>query len=292
MRSLCCIAVVSFLLVGVGAAGRAGQASREEVLEVGASETLLVGPDDAHVMMLDRWIMGDNATIEIAQEVGALRIYAKEVSLGSNVRIVGRGRNGTGGSDGHSFGAARQRERGRGGTRGGPGSSGKDGKHVEIIMGLRSVGSLHVDVGGGSGGNGGRGGNGGKGGEASCNRGRGRNGGNGGPGGAGGAGGSGGNVSIRFWPNGDSLDIGAMSFDVTGGDGGRPGDGGSPGAGGDGRRCPPSGPIIYRRGGGSAGRAGSMGAEGERGSAGSRRLELTAPVSLDDASRYFGGGVG
>ena len=216
-------------------------------------------------MRVQRWIVEDGATIQLGDDVDAWRIEAADVSIGSDVRILGRGRDGVPGSYGRPGRWGGPRELGGNGGAGTHGSDGSAGKNATIVMGVREIHGLTIDVRGGRGGNGGHGGRGGKGGRAACgppNMGGGRNGGTGGAGGNAGHGGNGGSVAVRYWPLADSVPLSIVAV-VTPGDPGVPGSGGQGGIRGEARMC-----RLITEGPGAPGSPGGPGSGGVRGTDG------------------------
>ena len=293
-------AAIGVSLVSLGTSGevvstRQGDAP-EEILRVGQGETRVVTAED-RLMFVERWVMEDDSTIELADGVQAWRIYARSASFGDNVRVVGRGKDGLHGNQG--FDGRWWAPRLATGSRAGDGTDatdGEDGKRIEIIMGLVGVGSLSIGAGGGNGGHGGRGGGGGKGGAASCSSwDRGANGGTGGNGGAAGAGGRGGEVSVTFWSVGAVLDLRGIAANVAGGTAGSPGNGGPGGPGADRRPCPPSGPFRGTLGtlaGGMRGRDGAPGRTSSPGQDGRYSLvQLATPLALPEVAELLGEGA-
>lgn len=236
-------------------------------LHVARGETEIITREKSRIYV-NRWIMEDESTIQIADDVDEVEIRAHEAEIGRGVRIVGRGQHGRDAPQppGKS-GTGPNCTGGTGGDEADDGDDGRTGKTVRIVAGVVSIGELSVDVRGGRGGNGGKGGQGQKGGRAArsevCNGG---NGGRGGRGGDAGDGGDGGAVTIDLWDvdrNGP-MGYGSILVDARGGVAGQVGPGGDGGPGGDERRW-----IFGKLNGGHWGPVGFPGEAGNPGSAGS-----------------------
>lgn len=238
-------------------------------LRVSEGQTFIVTEKE---MLVDEWIMEDNSTVEIGQNITTWTIHAVKAYFGNNVKIMGVGSHGKDGASSTSPGGdVGECKNGIEGGKGSPGSDGGDGVNVKITMGLISVNSLMIDVHGGNGGNGGDGADGGRGGRASCGRMcSGQEGGNGGRGGNAGHSGSGGNVTIDYWVAGknpislNSSGNKGLRVNADGGHPGKVGQGGREGGGGAGKRCVP----FIKRGSGSPGRRGANGDAGQEGKQG------------------------
>lgn len=234
-------------------------------------------------MFVDEWIMEDNSTIVIADDVDVFEITAIKAKFGDNCKIIGKGKQGKHGKNSYAHGrnGGECKDGGHGG-RGTSGRYGNKGKKVKIRMGLISVNDLIIDVRGGNGGNGGNGANGGRGGRASCGRVcSGQEGGNGGNAGNAGNGGQGGEVDIEFWVASTNFSGFMLSNNnglrgkVDGGYQGSPGKPGIGGAGGSGKRCP----GFYKRSGGPSGRKGRTGSKGRKGKEGTFKVQIVASPS-------------
>ena len=269
---------IAALLFAYGIIG--SKPSLMEELRVQAGDTLTIGTDLLN-LRVDNWVMEDGSTIRIpgdvcGEEDCTWRIQATKATIGSDVRILGVGKNGL---DGGRPGGAGSSATGRGndGGHGGEGNGGLpagNGVDIDITMGLASIGDLLIDVRGGDGGHGADGGPGGSGtrGGCSCNCDGGR-GGNGGRGGAAGPGGDAGNIQVQYWTAASEPIVTGpgqgFRTNVQGGRPGTPGSGGVRGSGGGGSgECGPW--PHWRHGGGSNGTKGQAGAEssiGEDGTA-------------------------
>lgn len=210
-------------------------------------------------------IIDDNVEIDIRAHEN-FTLITQNSYIGSNVRFIGTGEEGTRGSNGRLGNPGPPCGSGSNGGNGGLGGDGKDGVNVLINFGIikRMGDGLLVDVRGGVGGQGGTGGAGGKGGNASCNkRCSGQVGARGGNGGKGGNGGRGGDVLIYYNPNiGYGSEFTKKStIKYTGGDAGKGGSPGAGGAGGGGKRCS----RIYKHGPGAGGHKGEEGVDAKKG---------------------------
>jgi hypothetical protein len=232
-------------------------------LKVESGRTYTVTQKDKK-MLVNKWVMEDNSTIIISDDVSVWEIHAIEASFGKNCKIVGnrvgkQSRNGAN-STKHGSKGGSCTPGGKGGQ-GDEGAPGPEGSSVKITMGLIYVNDLLIDVRGGVGGNGGKGANGGKGGDASCSSCSGQDGGQGGKGGLSGRGGHGGNVYVGYWIAGTSniasINNGLRALTTRGrsGTGGTPG---NPGPGGDATEC-----GLFKRSGGNPGPKGVKGGYGK-----------------------------
>lgn len=151
------------------------------------------------VLNLNSLTVGDDASINFAEDVAYWSLNASKVVIGNNVRINGRGKKGLPGKDGISW---KQKENCGDGQDGGSGENGLPGSdaiNITLNLGIAKLGHLTIDA---NGGEGGQGGDGGKGEDAGfgkiCLR---AHGGSGGNSGAGGDGGSGGDIRLVIWSN-------------------------------------------------------------------------------------------
>ena len=248
-------------------------------LRVRSGETLIIDSDQLSIRV-ENWVMEDNSTIRIPSNVCdgercAWSITAETARIGSGVRILGSGDQGSNGESPRDRGAsARGRCKSGGkGKDGSDGLQGDSGVDVDITTGLLSFGDLLFDVGGGDGGNGATGGNGGNGSRGSCsNLCKGGRGGDGGSGGQAGAGGDGGDITFSYW----IVSVGPVTEPVAGqnlrtitegGSPGGPGASGDRGAGGAGTGDCGIWPY-FRRGGGRSGKQGAQGASAHGGANG------------------------
>ena len=217
-----------------------GQSQNREELRVLSGTTLIVESAFASISV-SKWIMEDDSTLLISSRICEGRapcmwtINAEEASFGSNTRIIGYGEDGPPGKDGALVGDGDRCNPGPQGHPGDTGDSGKDGISVSISMGIKTMGSLLIDVHGGEGGRGGAGSRGGNGGRGSCSLNcKGGAGGRGGNGERGGNGGNGGDIHVSLWLAGDEPI--AIGHDAIWGisSGGKAGTGGAYGPGGGG----------------------------------------------------------
>ncbi len=165
---------------------------RVEKLIIRPGELYEIAPSD--ILVADTLIMMDSSRIILngLKQENYIRV---DVAVFGNACVIegigtngGAGKNGTAGRGG--FGPCQNGEPGMNGARG---LDGKPGMNLFLYVDkLESMGSVVIDLSGGSGGNGGNGGEGGGGspGTRHCNGGDGGRGGNGGAGGRGGIGGT------------------------------------------------------------------------------------------------------
>ena len=190
-----------------------------------------------------------------------------------------QGKAGTSGSDGNT--CYRAGGKGSPGDVGGKGGSGQD---VTLEINFAALGSLVVDVTGGSGGAGGKGGKGGRAGNGNrssmCH---GKPGGKGGPGGPGGPGGLGGKIKMKLNMSSENVVplLDRLSFSYGGG---KEGGGGSGGDGGDRgtSRVIDLGLITKTYHGGSAGSRGENGTGGQSGQSGQLTLTVSQFFGVSD----------
>lgn len=258
---VCVLAVGWVLLAAMIAMAQSGVIVDAEYTVTAGSTAQI--PAGNYAVLVERFTMGDGSRIEISDDTPLFVIRAKEVVIGNNTMIFGRGRDGENG------------EAGEDGTRGG------NGPTIVLLAEKQNIQGLSIIANGGKGGSGGSGHRGSGGREASCS---GSGAGNGGPGGRGGNAGDGGNGGDIFviLPR-DTSGYG-ISLNVSGGESGEAGRGGPGGAGGRGRRrC---GPWPYwSRGEGSPGPTGPAGAPGVGGEQGVFRtyhLEDFEPATIAD----------
>lgn len=186
--------------------------------------------------------MEDRSRIELSDESPIFIIWTKNATIGNDVHIVAKGRDGIS-----------------------PGEAGKDAPTVVLIIeNINEVRGLTISATGGSGSNGERGGKGRNGREASCSGDGAQDGGRGGVGGPGGDAGNGGKVFLLVpqAASGYGITINARA--------GRAGSGGLGGPGGDGGRGKDRCGVwpYWKRGSGNAGPQGAKGPSGEIGMAG------------------------
>jgi hypothetical protein len=200
----------------------------EFVVAAGTQRTLTTSE---RTLTIKNFVLGDNAAIIIPPGMDGWTVTATDASIGTNVKIIGRGANGNNGANGSAGANGQPCKMGSTGMNGGYGYNGTAGKNVSLNLKIRKIGSLEVLVSGGTGGVGGSGGRGGNGGNATCLC-NGGNGGYGGSGGRGGNGGNGGTVSITYSKLGN-VTVSNSSFIVSN-KGGAAGNGGAAALGGQG----------------------------------------------------------
>lgn len=189
------------------------------------------------ILVVDTLIMKDSSSLVLNINKMENYLHARVIRMGKNCFIDGRGTDGTAGRNGRagdSFMAPC-----KGGTNGGDGVRGEDGKHAtNLLIYLKETkidGPLTILLEGGKGGNGGNGGEGGSGGSGTihCNGG---DGGNGGKAGDGGFGGNGGKLVLHGPISFQQSLAGKIKAKLNGGQFGRGGRGGYSGSGGAGPR--------------------------------------------------------
>lgn len=222
-------------------------------------------------------IIDDNVEIDIRANEN-FTLITQNSYIGSNVRFIGVGKEGTRGSTGSAGVSGGPCGDASPGKPGGSGGDGADGVNVLINLGvIQQIGDeILIDVQGGMGGRGGTGGAGGTGGRADCSsRCSGKVGARGGNGGNGGNGGEGGDVTVYYNPSvGYGSDVPKrLSIISSGGAQGASGAGGAGGAGGEGKKCP----LGYKHGPGASGHRGNTGSSGDKGKDG-RQEQLIAKV--------------
>lgn len=220
-------------------------------------------------LRLDKLSIGDNAQIRFAEGVQRWRVDAKQVSVGNNVSIDGRGAPGQSGQNG-TLGGGMPKDcvDGASGGDGAAGARGGDGVALVFWWGVDEFGSMNIRTDGGSGGDGGKGARGQDGGRT--NRCNGPKGGAGGAGGAGGSGGNGGAIALNYFAASGKTPAWEQRLAISAGGGaagsGAAGGGGGAGAKGAFQKTPmsdrwfPDGPVGAAGAAGGAGAAGSVGA--------------------------------
>jgi len=229
----------------------------------GAQRTLTAAE---RTLSLKTLSLGDNCVIIIPQNMDGWTVTAADASIGTGVKIMGRGVDGFHGGLGGSAASAANCMAGMNGAPASNATNGTAGKSVSLNLKIRKIGSLLIDVAGGNAGRGGGGGTGGKGGDATCTCNAGA-GGNGGNGGRGGNGGYGGNVTISYSVLGKAV-VSAGSFTIQN-NGGALGVGGASGMGGSGGKgitCSDLKSAVRLAGAnGNSGRPGAPGVAGGKG---------------------------
>lgn len=221
-------------------------------------------------LQLDKFVVGNKATIKFAEGVSYWDMSAKHVDIGRDVVIDGRGVAGASGEVGAApSGRGSDCDAGQRGSNGQPAKAGGRGLDIQMKLAVLKLGSLKVLLDGAEGGRGGDGGQGQRGGLAnSCDP---TAGGDGGDGGKGGDGGDGGKLVISLSAASNNLSLMALSHQIeASADAGMPGKGGDSGKGGDGSE----GQFINQKtltgdrqwvSGGKAGKAGQAGEKGREG---------------------------
>mgnify|MGYP005810311463 CR=1 FL=1 len=250
-------------------------AAAAENLRVAAGETHQLSPSEAHAHFAS-WTLGDGATLVLPAGPEQWRLQVDRARIGQGVHILGRGAAGANGRAGETAtGRADACHAGRAGGSGLAGDPGAAGASLDLSLGIDALGSLAVDLSGGTGGQGGAGGGGQDGGVAQqCSGG---DGGAGGGGGDGGDGGNGGSAHIRYSYLSDGSAPGDVPITVVseGGNGGAPGAPGRGGAGSEGKYIQArtlSGSQKWVDGG-AAGHDGQPGKAGRAGSKGQVAIE-------------------
>jgi hypothetical protein len=199
--------------------------------------------EKSDILVVDTLVMGDSSSIILNLSKKDNFIHAKEVVVGKNCSIIGRGLNGRPGNTGEKGITARAPcRRGLPGANAAGGVVGQNATNLSFYSNNLTIhGSMIINLNGGDGGDGGKGGEGGDGGSGTrfCTAGDGGKGGNG----ANGAiGGNGGNLSLVCQNCGNLRVLLGRKLIVknlggVGGTGGSGGAGGQPGLGpeGDGK---------------------------------------------------------
>ena len=253
--------------------------------KVESGQQWIVDHSELHYFKIE---LDDGAEILLSPKLKTVSIYSQQITIGSNVKITGNGKDGTDGKDGFQPQQSGQCSDGAPGSDGKPGTNGSNGVRVELkTLEIDFQGKpLIVDLSGGDGGCGGKGGKGGKGGEAStsinCGGG---DGGTSGNGGNAGNGGDGGNLSIKYivakhntQPIENTGLRSIIQFNSEAGTKGIPGDLGPIGDEGEGQSAETLNAIFPGLGNLDSEPAGNPGKPGNRGSIGEDgqlgRLEL------------------
>ena len=222
------------------------------------------------VLQLNKLTIGDKATIKFAEGVTYWDLSAKQVEIGRDVVIDGRGMEGVDGADGVTATArAGDCSKGQNGDNGAAGQAGGKAVDVQMKLAVTKLGSMKVLLDGGEGGDGGDGAQGQRGGVAgSCKP---TGGGDGGQGGEGGKGGDGGKLVISLSAASKDINLMAVAHQIeASAEAGDAGDGGDGGKGGEGSE----GQFINQKtltgdrqwvDGGKAGKVGPAGSEGHKG---------------------------
>lgn len=250
--------------------------SQAAELHIEAGETYTVIQEQAN-LQLDKFTIGDKATIRFAPGIRQWSVKAGHTSIGEQVLIDARGGVGATGIAGASVdGQAAKCEDGKPGADGLHGARGERGTSVILRMGIVELGSLSIETSGGMGGEGGAGGNGQTGGTIS--RCEGPSGGAGGKGGAGGDGGDGGDIRIVYWDPAGGRDLSSLeqrfTLNASSGLAGAGGQGGAGGKGVSGMYLKTSGPTGKKwLRAGLTGKQGLSGVEGRTGRDGLVRID-------------------
>ena len=204
-----------------------------EDLVIGNGQTYVIN-ENQRQLHLQKFIVGDKAVIQFADNVTYWDMSADDVEIGQEVVIDGRGKAGaTGATVAVSSVRADDCKNGASGTSGAPGAAGANGVDIQMRLTISKLGSMKIDVSGGRGGAGGDGAKGQQGGLAkSCDP---TSGGNGGDGGQGGNGGNGGKLIVSLSSSTGTQSLMAISHQIqVDAEGGQGAPGGKPGDGGDG----------------------------------------------------------
>jgi len=223
--------------------------------------------EKSDILVVDTLVMRDSSSIILNLSKKDNFIHAKEVVVGTNCSIIGRGLNGRPGTAGEKGITARAPcRRGLPGANAADGALGQNATNLSFYSNNLTIeGSMIINLSGGDGGDGGKGGEGGDGGSGTrfCTAGDGGKGGNGANGAIGGNGGNlnlvcknCGNLRVLL---GQKLII--KNFGGAGGVGGHGGVGGQPGLGPEGD--------------GKAGLRGFSGANAQQGKVGAVNLSRT-----------------
>ena len=248
---------VGMMLALVAEAAAQSTTTVAQEVRVAGGETMLLPASQHLSWYLEKLVMGDGATLQLAPETKVFFLRVHDAEIGDGARIVGVGSVGRTGEEGENQSGG---ERMRGGN-GGSGGTGGDGPTIALVIQDRArLGTLTVTATGGKGGTGGIGGVGSPSHRGIC-AGRGAiDSGDAGDGGPGGPGGRGGTVLVLL-PESAREQTGRDRTINAIAEGGRGGDGGGrrgarPGAA-------PHDCLIGGRGGSNAGARGGPGAPGD-----------------------------
>lgn len=203
----------------------------KKVLHVKNNEVYLLSKDDQY-LQLDELVLGDGAQLVLGEGVDFLSLTATNVQIGTEVKIIAKGKSGEGGKDIPSLEEANACAEPQDGLLGGNGAAGDQGKDIELMLDVIAFGDLTVDVSGGVGGQGGQGGDGQSADQSdNCSL---MAGGSAGAGGRAGNGGNGGNVEVAYSSSNTALLVKAKQHTRVIMDGGFAGKAGSSGTAGKG----------------------------------------------------------
>lgn len=251
----------------------------KKVLHVKDNEVYLLSKDDQY-LQLDELVLGNGAQLILGEGVDFLSLTATNVQIGTEVKIIAKGKPGEGGKDIPSLEEANACAEPQHGLPGGHGMPGHQGKDIKLALDVIAFGDLTIDVSGGQGGQGGQGGDGQMADQSDyCAL---MAGGNAGAGGRAGDGGNSGNVEVAYSSSNTALLVKAKQRThvvMDGGLDGKAGDAGTAGKGSVGRY------IIKKTLTGnkkwvSGGRSGKRAKDGKGGQIGQRgRVDVTVLAS-------------
>lgn len=259
----------------------------KKVLHVKNNEVYLLSKDDQY-LQLDELVLGDGAQLILGEDVDFLSLTATNVQIGTEVKIIAKGKSGEGGKDIPSLEEANACAEPQHGLPGEHGMSGRQGKDIELILNVIAFGDLTVDVSGGVGGQGGQGGDGQSADQSdSCSL---MAGGSAGAGGRAGDGGNGGNVEIAYSSSNATLLVKAKQHTRVIMDGGFAGKAGSSGTAGKGS----VGRYVIKKtltgnkkwvSGGRSGKRAKDGKDGQTGQRGRVNITILTPSTAAVPSR-------
>lgn len=185
-------------------------------VDVKDNEQIIINATSVYFFQLR---IGHNARIIIDPSLDYCNLRIDNFTSGSGCEIIGDGANGASGARQNpndpwlrGWWQAGSNDDGGTGVQGLDGERGKNGRPLNIKLGIISIGTLAIHSFGGHGGNGGNGGNGQVGGNRSNPiTGRSGFGGNGGRGGNAGTGGNGGSLNVDVWAGNGSVDMSLIS---------------------------------------------------------------------------------
>ena len=122
--------------------------AQDFIVAAGAQRTLT--PQE-RTLSLKKLSLGDNAVIIIPPSMNGWTVTATDVTIGNNVRIIGPGNHGYGGSSGGSAIDAHDCLTGLSGMNATNGAPGLPGKSVSLTLKISRIGSLFIEVNGGMG---------------------------------------------------------------------------------------------------------------------------------------------
>lgn len=255
----------------------------KKVLHVKNNEVYLLGKDEQY-LQLDELVLDDGAQLVLDDGVDFLSLTATHVKIGTAVKIIAKGESGKSGMHVSSLSEASACAEPQAGLPGENGTSGHQGKDIQLMLDVVAFGDLTIDVSGGVGGQGGQGGDGQSADQSDhCAL---MAGGHAGAGGNAGDGGNGGNVKVAYSSSNAELLVKAKQHTrviIDGGFGGKAGDAGEAGKGSSGRY------IIKKTltgnkkwvSGGDRGKRAKSGKNGQAGQRGRVDITIVTPNAVN-----------